>query len=134
MSQFVDDRFADLAMRVASGAADAQDWAAEDGDLVGHAEGVVTPPRQRRAAVDAEEFAPAVIVIVIEQVEVGAVRLFFDHDHHVVEQRREAFGERVERLFDEALELGGIDGHYQPVMMLKPVTHPCVGRWNGLAA
>jgi len=75
-----------------------------------------------------------VIIIVIEQIEIGAVRLFFDNDHHVVEQRGEAFRKRVERLFDEALELGGIHGHYQPVIMLKPVTHPCVGRWNGLAA
>jgi aspartate/methionine/tyrosine aminotransferase len=78
--------------------------------------------------------AVIVLVIVMQDAEIGGVRLLFDDDHHIVEQLGEALRERVERLFDEALELGGIDCHYQPATMLKPVTQPCVGRWNGFAA
>jgi len=75
-----------------------------------------------------------VIVIFMQDIEIRCMRLFFDDHYDVVEERREPLGQRIERLFDEALELGGIDCHYQPVMMLKPVTQPCVGRWNGFAA
>ncbi len=75
-----------------------------------------------------------IVIVVMQDVEIRGAWLFFDDDYNVIEERRESLGQRVERLFDEALELGGIDGHYQPAMMLKPVTQPCVGRWNGFAA
>jgi hypothetical protein len=46
------------------------------------------------------------VIVVVQDFEIRGARLFFDDDHHVIEQRRESLGERVERLFDEALELG----------------------------
>jgi len=37
------------------------------------------------------------VMIVIENVEIRGVRLFLDDDYDVIEESREALGERVER-------------------------------------
>jgi hypothetical protein len=55
------------------------------------------------AAVDSEELV--VFVAVAERIEVVVVRLLFDDDRDVLQKARELGRERLERLFDEALEL-----------------------------
>lgn len=90
MSQLVDDRLANLRLRLGARAGHAQDGAAEDGDLVG---------QRRRDAEDAEE-----LVVLIDEIEIVVGRFFFDDDGDVLDEPRESIGQLVEGLFDELPE------------------------------
>lgn len=117
VSELMNHRLADLLDGLFAGAGDAEDWAAEDRDLIGEERHAVGALGHRDAAVEAEELGAAFIGIVIEGVEIAIARLFLDHDDDVVEEIGEAGRQLAEGFLDELLEFSG---SYQPGVMLNP--------------
>ena len=69
---------------------DTKNRSAKDGDLIGE---------RRVVSINAEE-----LVVVFNEIEIVVVRLFFDDDDDIFEQRGKTFGQLIECLLDELPE------------------------------
>lgn len=103
MPELVNDGLADLANDLPAAARHAQNRPAKDRDLIGKGgEHVEAALRQSDAAVNAQQLV--VRRTLAKDLAVLVSRLFFDDDHHVVEQPRKLVRKLFESLFDELLE------------------------------